>query len=892
MAYFSTHNHSSYSNLRMRDAILRLDEMIQYANDIGLKGICVSEHEVLSSNQEFLKTYRELKEKGKIRPDFKVGLGNEIYLCHEDSLEELKENAKNREPMTKFYHFLLLAVNENGYKQLRKLSSLAWENMFSLFGMERVPTFKHNLKKIIQKGDVIGTTACAGSFIGQMIINASNAEEDNEKKYYKQEINNFINFCIEVFGKTHFFLELQPSNNPEQIIINKELLRLSEYYDLRYTIATDGHYLKKESRGAHRTYLQSENAEREVDAFYEATFIQSEEEVKEYLSPYLSEDIIQQGFDTTIEIMNMMEEYSLDKPTSVPTPEIPDYVFEHVLEQGYEQYPYIKKFAYSEYPIDRYYLHLIQEGLMDKIVNGRKADKEYFHVCLDRINTELKEVWNISEKMHERISAYYVLVSQVVDIMWNEGDSLVGVSRGCFEPNSKVLLPNGLTKSIKDIEIGESVVTHLGNSKEVKDIMVYPIKEMVTRLQTSSNDPIICTKDHEILSIKVEECTAPSVKNKYCTTTCKRVDTCKYSNINKIQWNPASSLKRGDWVVYPRPKLIDRKSTVIDLADYVSELNVRITEKEIHTLNYTHIRESFNRFIDFNDEDIAWFFGAFIGNGWTRNDDGRFGLAFHSDHKHKIERATNIMKRLTGKEPSIVNGHQGKQVVQLVIGSMPHNAMLKALFGSGAINKIIPDIFIESSDDIRKWILQGLFDTDGHIKMNQSNKDKRSTNKVTYSSISYNLTSQIKMLMAHFGYLGQIKRRAHKQENWNDELQVCFTGKQLWKMKEEILPEMELLDVQYSTNYHIVDNDYIYFRVHSNEEIEYDGYVYDLKVDDDESYVVEQTVVHNSAGGYLTVYLMSITQLNPLDYNLPHYRHLTAERPELPDKVLSVITAM
>lgn len=429
-SYFSTHNHSSYSNLRGLDAILRLDEMIQYANDIGLAGICISEHQVLSSHYKFLKEYNKLKKEGKIRDSFRVGLGNEIYLVRENDIEELKENARNRQPLTKFYHFLLLALNKEGHKQLRILSSMAWDNMFSLYGMERVPNFKEDLRKVIKQGDVVGTTACAGSLVGQMIINEFYAEHEEEKAFFRKEIDDFIEFCIDVFGKKYFFLELQPSNNPEQILINQQLLELSEQYNLKYTIATDGHYLKREDRGAHRTYLQSQNMEREVDAFYEATFIQSEEEVREYLSPYLSEEVIQNGFNTTLEIMNMMEDYSLDRDTVVPTPSIPNYEFDHMLKQGYEMYPYIEKFANSPHRIDNYFLHLIQEGLTEKILEGRKADKEYFHVCLNRINTELKEIWNISEKIHERVSAYYVLVKQIVDIMWTDGDSLVGVSRG------------------------------------------------------------------------------------------------------------------------------------------------------------------------------------------------------------------------------------------------------------------------------------------------------------------------------------------------------------------------------------------------------------------------------------------------------------------------------
>lgn len=430
MSYFSTHNHSSYSNLRLLDSINRLDDMIKYANEINLKGICLSEHEVLSSHVKFLNHYNKMMKEEELDPSFKVGLGNEIYLVDEEDLETLKENVANRNPDSRYYHFLLLALNKNGHFQLRQLSSIAWGNMFTSFGMERLPSFKKDLKRIINKGDVVATTACAGGLLGQMIIRMSKAESQEEFDHCKNKLKTYLDFCIDVFGKEHFYLEMQPSTNEEQIIINKAILELSKQTGLKYTIATDGHYLTKDDRHAHKTYLQSQGGEREVDLFYDATYIMSEAEVREYLISHLTEEEIQKGFDATIDIYDKMEIYDLSQDTIVPLPPIPEYELSHTLKQGYEKYEYIEKFAYSEHEIDKYFLHLVQEGLVEKIVKGRKADKEYFHICLDRINTELKEIWLISERIHQRVSAYYALTTDVVNLMWQEGDSLVGVARG------------------------------------------------------------------------------------------------------------------------------------------------------------------------------------------------------------------------------------------------------------------------------------------------------------------------------------------------------------------------------------------------------------------------------------------------------------------------------
>lgn len=434
MTYFSTHNHSSYSNAKVGlDSINRIDEMIKYANEIKLAGIVLSDHEILSGHVSFIQEYKKLRDTGELNEGFKIGLANEIYLVSEDSLEELKENQDNRDEDSQFFHFLLIALNSNGYLQLKKLSSLAWESSWRAGLVERTPTFKKNLKAIIEKGDVVASTACLGGFASQVILRIKRHTEEGSLervRYYKSKLDDFIEFCIDVFGKEHFYLEIQPSGNEEQIYVNRELIKLSKKTGLRYTIATDGHYLKKEDRGIHKTYLQSQNMDREVDAFYDATYIMSESEVRSYLDYYLTEEEIQAGLDSTMHIYDKVEFFDLAQDTIVPIPSIPEYEFSHILEQGYADYEYIKKFAMSEHEIDRYFLYLIQEGLMEKIIRRGKTEKEYFHKCLDRINTELKEIWLVSDRIHERVSGYYVLVKDVIDLAWTEGDSIVGVSRG------------------------------------------------------------------------------------------------------------------------------------------------------------------------------------------------------------------------------------------------------------------------------------------------------------------------------------------------------------------------------------------------------------------------------------------------------------------------------
>ncbi len=430
--YFSIHNHSHYSNIRLVDALNRPEELISYANEIGLSGICLSDHECLSGHVKFIQAYKNMKKEGKLKKDFKIGLGNEIYLVKEDTLEELKENYSNKQPDTKFYHFLLLAKNKTGYEQLKILSSMAWENMFSTGFMERVPTFKKDLKEVVKGGNVIATTACLGGFIPSMILKWLEAEKNNDEndiKFYKNEIHTFISFCIDVFGKENFFFEIQPSENPQQKTVNRKLVELSKIYNIDYIVATDGHYLTKEDRYAHKVYLQSQDGEREVDDFYDATYVMSEQEIKDYMKDHLSDVEIDTAFANTMKIHEEIEVFDLIQNTVIPHAEIEQFQVNHIFEPAYQKFSYIEKYANSEYEIDRYLLYLIEEGFKEKI-NKPNLTREYFYKVMERINIELKELWLISDRLKDRMSSYYVLTKQIVDIIWTKGDSLVGVSRG------------------------------------------------------------------------------------------------------------------------------------------------------------------------------------------------------------------------------------------------------------------------------------------------------------------------------------------------------------------------------------------------------------------------------------------------------------------------------
>lgn len=425
MTYFSYHNHSHYSNFRLKDAINRPEEIIKTALDKGLKGIALTDHEVLSGQIKFKKAYESMKD--QLPEGFKIGHGNEIYLINRDQEQAML----NHEP-NKYHHFILLAKNQRGWDFLKKQSSKAWSNSMYSRGMERVPTFKDELKELMKdyKGDVIATTACVGGEIPQLCnrLEESIEANDGNESNIKKEIHLKLSELIDIFGKDDLYLELQPSKNREQLVANKWLYKLGKSYGLKCTVATDAHYLTKEQANLHKAYLTSAEGEREVDLFYATTYIFSHDELLEYFK----EDQLKELEENTLHIMDQIEEIEFGHETVIPQAHIPenfDIDDESMKLIDRDKYPHIWQMKESKEKMDRYYHELILKGFNEK-------NLEYNDEHLSRIDIEYSELLSISYQLGQPMSSYFVLMKEFIDITWEI--SLVGVARGsasCFFTN-------------------------------------------------------------------------------------------------------------------------------------------------------------------------------------------------------------------------------------------------------------------------------------------------------------------------------------------------------------------------------------------------------------------------------------------------------------------------
>lgn len=411
LTYSSLHNHSEYSNLRLIDSINRASELMDYGKELGLHAIAITDHECLSGSVKALQYWEEkYKDSG-----FKLILGNEIYLSREGLTLD------NYESGEKFYHFILLAKDKEGFHQLRQLSSAAWKRGF-MKNMLRVPTYPSDLFKFVKGGHLVCTTACLGGYTAEMWKNYAWDKDEQ----WLAKMDNFCGMIDDLFGHENFYIELQPSHQPEQIEYNKFMIE--RYWGkYNFTFATDSHYLKKEEKQLHHNFLNSKQSkERETDSFYSSAYMMSINEVWDYFKDYISEDKFITMANNTNAIADMCESYELKEPQIVPR-----VVYEPVedgrevfFELDKEKYPTIHYFLNAEDPADNYFMQLIANGYINKFQDTWDFNKYY-----KEIEIELDTIKQISEKIGKSLSDYFITMAKMIDLMW-DADSLVGPSRG------------------------------------------------------------------------------------------------------------------------------------------------------------------------------------------------------------------------------------------------------------------------------------------------------------------------------------------------------------------------------------------------------------------------------------------------------------------------------
>ena len=202
------HLHTDYSLL---DGACDVEKLVNRVSEIGQKAVAMTDHGNIYGTVHFV----DAAQKVGVKPI----VGCELYICKKDDHRAPPEGDT-------YNHLLVLAENEEGYKNLIKITSEA-----SRYGFYYKPRISKKFLAEHSKG-LIGLSGClAGEVCEQLMAG----------KY--ESARSAAGFYREVFGPENFFIEIQDQGLEEEKRIHADLFRLEKEMGIPMVATNDSHYL-------------------------------------------------------------------------------------------------------------------------------------------------------------------------------------------------------------------------------------------------------------------------------------------------------------------------------------------------------------------------------------------------------------------------------------------------------------------------------------------------------------------------------------------------------------------------------------------------------------------------------------------------------------------------
>ena len=231
ISFTHLHVHTGYSLL---DGSCKIKELISRVKELGMDSIAITDHGVMYGAIKF---YQEAVAQG-IKPI----LGCEVYVASGSRFN--KENSGDNF----YYHLVLLAKDNNGYKNLIKMVSKGFTE-----GFYYKPRIDLELLEEYNEG-IIALSACLAGPVAKTILNGSYEKaKEMALKYDK------------IFGRNNFYLEIQDHGIDEQRTVNNSLIRMSEETGIPLVCTNDLHYINREDAEAHDILRQIELLMRKIE---------------------------------------------------------------------------------------------------------------------------------------------------------------------------------------------------------------------------------------------------------------------------------------------------------------------------------------------------------------------------------------------------------------------------------------------------------------------------------------------------------------------------------------------------------------------------------------------------------------------------------------------------
>lgn len=425
----------------------------------------------------------------------------------------------------------------------------------------------------------------------------------------------------------------------------------------------------------------------------------------------------------------------------------------------------------------------------------------------------------------------------------------------CLKADALIRMADGSEKPIVDIREGELVVSHTGKHQPVTGTMNRQYTgDMFTFHVAGHAFPITMTGNHMVAVMKAK----PS-----CTWRWQP---------DELHWVRADEIKEGDHLIIGWSRE-EARSETFDMLQLLKKHGANVVSdssigKERVRFTTTKPHNAINRFISLN-KDLGRLIGLYLAEGGCIENDGRIVFSFSAEEKDLITDTLRLVQDIFGVQGKVSFANSRMTCAKVIFYSKPLVLFLKSIIPGNIYNKRVPSCCMVASNEVKAEVLRGWMDGDGYFK-NKIDKSGDSNVVIQGVTVSKYLARDMSVMAMSMGMRATVsKRKARKKSK--EAYDVYLSGKNATTLFPEVY-EARSKGTRFSDN-DTARCEFGYCRAVkkiSKEHVE-DLTVYDIEVNEDHSFLHNDTVLHNcvGAGGsnmLRTLVRVEIAQGDPEEY--------------------------
>ena len=409
---------------------------------------------------------------------------------------------------------------------------------------------------------------------------------------------------------------------------------------------------------------------------------------------------------------------------------------------------------------------------------------------------------------------------------------LDAVSMGCFKAGTPVLMADGTHRNIENVKEGEYVITHAGTKDKVLKTFKRPYLNQIYNIKFRGlfQLPLVTTEEHPFWVIKKENIVKKDDLVLCLTENQNAYISSKFSSVtgtDNFEWVKAADLRIGDYVAIPFP-------TKIETPKYVTK-------------------------------DFARLFGYYLSEGNITYDKraGRgvipVGVYFslHLNETKYHEEILSLIKKITGKTAHIYHDER-KLGTNISLFDEPLASRFLELGKEYAKEKSLAESVWYWDPKLQLELLGSFINGDG-FSSEYKNEQTSPVKRLYAETGSYNLALQFCWILSRNNILWSLEKKHYKEHEAHFKkgtvkikesttYRICISGaaiKPFKKITDKIPDLVKVADVPSHNQRKFILNNYVMVPVAAIEAEDYNDYVYNLEVENRNSYVANGIAVHN-----------------------------------------------